>query len=183
MSNYEIYSVNGPVVKVTGGKGLAMMDMVYAGDDRLIGEVVGVSGSLTTVQVYEDTTGLAPGQKVEPTHAPMSLLLTGFGLRDTIMDVANIQFEEVLKYDIEVYFSGHQNEDMQNAFREGLADAKQVGFFHQSSVELNYGGRTWDLSMIAAEDSIAEFIDFHSGEEKLNLIMISDAIPAGAKLC
>lgn len=85
MSNYEIYSVNGPVVKVTGGKGLAMMDMVYAGDDRLIGEVVGVSGSLTTVQVYEDTTGLAPGQKVEPTHAPMSLLL-GPGLLGNIFD-------------------------------------------------------------------------------------------------
>ena len=85
MSNYQIYSVNGPVVKVTGGKGLAMMDMVYAGDDQLIGEVVGVSGSMTTVQVYEDTTGLAPGQKVEPTHAPMSLLL-GPGLLGNIFD-------------------------------------------------------------------------------------------------
>lgn len=105
-----------------------------------------------------------------------ALLLTGFGLRDTIMDVANIQFEEVLKYDIEVYFSGHQNEDMQNAFREGLADAKQVGFFHQSSVELNYGGRTWDLSMIAAEDSIAEFIDFHRGEEKLKMPAPGEAL-------
>ena len=85
MSDYQIYSVNGPVVKVTGGKGLAMMDMVYAGDDQLIGEVVGVSGSMTTVQVYEDTTGLAPGQKVEPTHAPMSLLL-GPGLLGNIFD-------------------------------------------------------------------------------------------------
>ena len=85
MHNYQIHSVNGPVVKVTGGKGLAMMDMVYAGDHRLIGEVVGVSGSLTTVQVYEDTTGLAPGQIVEPTHAPMSLLL-GPGLLGNIFD-------------------------------------------------------------------------------------------------
>ncbi len=85
MSNYEIYSVNGPVVKVTGGKGLAMMDMVYAGEDQLIGEVVGVSSAMTTVQVYEDTTGLAPGQRVEPTHAPMSLLL-GPGLLGNIFD-------------------------------------------------------------------------------------------------
>ena len=85
MADYRIYSVNGPVVKVTGGKGLAMMDMVYAGDHKLIGEVVGVSGELTTVQVYEDTTGLAPGQSVEPTHAPMSLLL-GPGLLGNIFD-------------------------------------------------------------------------------------------------
>lgn len=55
MSEYRIYSVNGPVVKVVGGKGLAMMDMVFAGDQQLIGEVVGVEGDMTTVQVYEDT--------------------------------------------------------------------------------------------------------------------------------
>lgn len=85
MNKYEIYSVNGPVVKVTGGKGLAMMDMVYAGNDHLIGEVVGVSGAMTTVQVYEDTAGLAPGQEVIPTHAPMSLLL-GPGLLGNIFD-------------------------------------------------------------------------------------------------
>ncbi len=85
MSEYQIYSVNGPVVKVTGGRGLAMMDMVHVGSDQLIGEVVGVTGEMTTVQVYEDTTGLAPGQSVLPTHAPMSLLL-GPGLLGNIFD-------------------------------------------------------------------------------------------------
>ena len=85
MSEYQIYSVNGPVVKVTGGKGLAMMDMVYAGDEQLIGEVVGVEGNMTTVQVYEDTTGLAPGQPVVSTGAPMALLL-GPGLLGNIFD-------------------------------------------------------------------------------------------------
>ena len=85
MSEYQIYSVNGPVVKVTGGKGLAMMDMVYAGDEQLIGEVVGVEGDMTTVQVYEDTAGLAPGQPVVSTGAPMALLL-GPGLLGNIFD-------------------------------------------------------------------------------------------------
>ena len=85
MSNYVIYSVNGPVVKVTGGRGLAMMDMVYAGEQQLIGEVVSVDGDMTTVQVYEDTTGLAPGQPVTPTGAPMALLL-GPGLLGNIFD-------------------------------------------------------------------------------------------------
>ena len=85
MSEYQIYSVNGPVVKVSGGRGLAMMDMVYTGEEQLIGEVVGVEGELTTVQVYEDTTGLSPGQPVCSTGAPMSLLL-GPGLLGNIFD-------------------------------------------------------------------------------------------------
>ncbi len=85
MREYQIYSVNGPVVKVTGGRGLAMMDMVYAGQEELIGEVVGVEDELTTVQVYEDTAGLAPGQPVKSTGAPMSLLL-GPGLLGNIFD-------------------------------------------------------------------------------------------------
>ena len=62
--DYRIYGVNGPVVTVKGGRGLAMMDMVTVGAEGLIGEVVGVQSDLTTVQVYEDTTGLAPGQTV-----------------------------------------------------------------------------------------------------------------------
>ena len=73
MEQYKIYSVNGPVVKATGGRGLAMKDMVYVGSEQLIGEVVSVDGDMTTVQVYEDTAGLEPGQVVTATGAPMSL--------------------------------------------------------------------------------------------------------------
>ena len=50
----EIYGINGPVVTVKGGRGLAMMDMVNVGEEGLVGEVVGVNGDITTVQVYED---------------------------------------------------------------------------------------------------------------------------------
>ena len=57
-THYTIHGINGPVVKVTGGKGLAMMDMVSVGEEGLIGEVVSVDRSATTVQVYEDTAGL-----------------------------------------------------------------------------------------------------------------------------
>lgn len=63
-THYTIHGINGPVVKVTGGKGLAMMDMVSVGEEGLIGEVVSVDRSATTVQVYEDTAGLKPGQPV-----------------------------------------------------------------------------------------------------------------------
>ena len=67
-SNYYIQGVNGPVVTVRGGKGLAMMDMVSVGPEGLIGEVVSVENDVTTVQVYEDTTGLTPSMPVS--HHP-----------------------------------------------------------------------------------------------------------------
>jgi len=85
MEEYKVYGVNGPVVKVAGGRGLAMMDMVRVGEARLIGEVVGVDGDMTTVQVYEDTAGLKPGDPVSGSGAPMSLLL-GPGLLGNIFD-------------------------------------------------------------------------------------------------
>jgi V/A-type H+-transporting ATPase subunit A len=61
------------------------MDMVYVGNLRLIGEVVGVHEDETTVQVYEETTGLRPGEPVTTTGLPMSVTL-GPGLLDNIFD-------------------------------------------------------------------------------------------------
>ena len=84
-TKYYIEGVNGPVVTVKGGKGLAMMDMVSVGPEGLIGEVVSVEGDVTTVQVYEDTTGLMPGMPVEPQGSPMSIQL-GPGLLNNIYD-------------------------------------------------------------------------------------------------
>ena len=81
----EIYGINGPVVTVKGGRGLAMMDMVNVGEEGLVGEVVGVNGDITTVQVYEDTAGLMPGQPVTGQGAPMSITL-GPGLLCNIFD-------------------------------------------------------------------------------------------------
>ncbi len=84
-TNYYIEGINGPVVTVKGGRGLAMMDMVDVGPERLIGEVVSVEGDTATVQVYEDTTGLIPGMPVLPEGAPMSIEL-GPGLLNNIYD-------------------------------------------------------------------------------------------------
>ncbi len=82
---YKIHGVNGPVVTVVGGGGLAMMDMVYVGDQELVGEVVKVDRKKTTIQVYEETSGLAPGQPVTTTGTPMSILM-GPGLLSNIFD-------------------------------------------------------------------------------------------------
>lgn len=84
-TSYYIHGVNGPVVKVRGGHGLSVSDMVFVGNLKLYGEVISVKGNETTVQVYEETAGLGPGEPVEATGRPMSILL-GPGLLDNIFD-------------------------------------------------------------------------------------------------
>lgn len=73
--NNEIFSVNGPVVKVKDTKDFSMLEMVYVGEKRLIGEVIGITEEFTTIQVYEVTTGLKPGEPVYPTGSPMCATL------------------------------------------------------------------------------------------------------------
>ena len=63
-SENVIYSINGPVITVKGKTELSMMEMVYVGFDRLVGEVIGLEDDVTTIQVYEDTVGLKPGEPV-----------------------------------------------------------------------------------------------------------------------
>ena len=80
-----IYGVNGPVVTVKEAKEFSMMEMVYVGKQRLVGEVIGITSAYTTIQCYEETTGLMPGDPVEGTHTRMNLLL-GPGILDNIFD-------------------------------------------------------------------------------------------------
>ena len=80
-----IYGINGPVVTVKGKTNLSMMEMVYVGEKRLVGEVISLDDQLTTIQVYEETTGLKPGEPVYSTGAPMSLTL-GPGIIRNIFD-------------------------------------------------------------------------------------------------
>lgn len=80
-----IYGINGPVVTVRNADCFEMMEMVYVGPQKLVGEVIGITHELTTIQVYEETTGLKPGEPVEGTGAPMNVLL-GPGIIDNIFD-------------------------------------------------------------------------------------------------
>ena len=59
--NNVIYGINGPVVTIKGETGLSMMEMVYVGEKRLVGEVIRLDKDLTTIQVYEETSGLGTG--------------------------------------------------------------------------------------------------------------------------
>ncbi|GGN12568.1 ATP synthase subunit A [Halarchaeum nitratireducens] len=80
----EIASVSGPVVTATG-LNAQMNDVVYVGDEGLMGEVIEIEGETTTIQVYEETSGISPGQPVENTGEPLTVDL-GPGVLDTIYD-------------------------------------------------------------------------------------------------
>ena len=85
MNDNVIYGINGPVVTVKNADSFEMMEMVHVGAQNLVGEVIGITDRLTTIQVYEETTGLKPGDPVTGTGAPMNVLL-GPGILDNIFD-------------------------------------------------------------------------------------------------
>lgn len=80
-----IYSINGPVVKLRDTKDFSMLEMVYVGKNKIIGEVISITSKETTIQVYESTTGLKPGEPVYPTGSPLCATL-GPGILSNIFD-------------------------------------------------------------------------------------------------
>ena len=96
MSENVIYSINGPVVKVQNAVDFSMLEKVYVGHKRLMGEVISISKEATTIQVYESTTGLKPGEPVEPTGSPISVTL-GPGILRNIFDGIERPLKEIAK--------------------------------------------------------------------------------------
>lgn len=95
-NNDVIFGINGPVVTVKNSRTFSMMEMVYVGEQRLVGEVIKISDKVTTIQVYEETTGLKPGDIVVGTGAPMNVLL-GPGIMDNIFDGIERPLKEIEK--------------------------------------------------------------------------------------
>ena len=82
--NGTVYRVSGPVVTARGIKP-RMYDIVRVGDERLMGEVIQIEGENSIIQVYEDTSGVKPGEPVENTGLPLVVEL-GPGLMTSIYD-------------------------------------------------------------------------------------------------
>ena len=91
-----IYGVNGPIVHVKGDVGFEMHEMVTVGKDHLVGEVIGLASDSTTIQVYEETTGIKPGETVEGTGAPVSATLAP-GILNNIFDGIERPLSEIAK--------------------------------------------------------------------------------------
>lgn len=91
-----IYGVNGPVIYLKGNTGFKMSEMVYVGEQRLVGEVIGLTRETTTIQVFEETTGLRPGETVTATGDAIFVTL-GPGILDNIFDGIERPLGEIAK--------------------------------------------------------------------------------------
>ncbi|HIY18349.1 MAG TPA: V-type ATP synthase subunit A [Candidatus Blautia avistercoris] len=91
-----IYGINGPVIYLKGDTGFKISEMVYVGEQKLVGEVIGLKKGMTTVQVFEETTGLRPGETVTATGDAISVLL-GPGIIHNIFDGIQRPLEEIAK--------------------------------------------------------------------------------------
>ena len=91
-----IYGINGPIVYLKGDPGFTMNEMVYVGKENLVGEVIGLTSKGTTIQVYEETTGIKPGEIVTGTGAPVSVTLAP-GILTNIFDGIERPLSEIAK--------------------------------------------------------------------------------------
>ena len=96
MSQGKIIKVSGPLVVADGLAGASMADVVRVGEQRLIGEILNMTGDRASIQVYEETSGLGPGAAVESTGAPLSVEL-GPGIIENIYDGIQRPLEEIVK--------------------------------------------------------------------------------------
>ena len=67
----NIIKIAGPVIVGNGMKGTQMYEMVKVGNDKLIGEIIELEGDTATIQVYEETAGMKPGEPIESTGGPL----------------------------------------------------------------------------------------------------------------
>ena len=91
-----ITKVAGPLVIADGMRDANMFDVVRVSEQRLIGEIIEMHGDKASIQVYEETSGLGPGEKVESTGAPLSVEL-GPGLIGAIYDGIQRPLNEIMK--------------------------------------------------------------------------------------
>ncbi len=96
MSKGVIKKVAGPLVIAEGMRNANMSDVVRVSSQRLIGEIIEIHGDLASIQVYEETSGLGPGEEVESTGMPMSVEL-GPGLIGSIYDGIQRPLDEIMR--------------------------------------------------------------------------------------
>lgn len=99
-----------------------------------------------------------------------ALLVTGFGLRDSIVNVVDYQFRDVSPYDLQVYFQKEPTQEEYQKFCEEIKDlSDSTLLYHQSSVEISAENQTREVYMITAEDGIENFQYFRRNGEDLPL--------------
>jgi V/A-type H+-transporting ATPase subunit A len=92
----QIFGINGPIVYLKGNLGFKMAEMVLVGKSKLVGEVIALTTETTTIQVFEETTGLRPGEEVIATGNAISVTLAP-GIIGNIFDGIERPLDEVAK--------------------------------------------------------------------------------------
>lgn len=90
----KIYGINGPVIYLKGNTGFGMSEMVYVGRDHLVGEVIALDKDRTTIQVYEESSGLRPGEEVTASGNAVSVTLAP-GILNNIFDGIERPLEKI----------------------------------------------------------------------------------------
>ena len=99
-----------------------------------------------------------------------ALLLTGFGFRDSIIDIVDHQFAEITPYDMSVYFSEAQTQSQQNRFREDLRnDVDDILFLYANSAELSFDDTTKEVQLIASDAHLTDFFKMERNGKPLNM--------------
>ncbi|KAI1759031.1 V-type ATPase [Hypoxylon sp. FL1150] len=102
LNSGKIFSVSGPVIVAEEMIGVAMYELVRVGHDKLVGEVIRISGDQATIQVYEETAGITVGDPVERTGKPLSVEL-GPGLLNNIYDGIQRPLEKISQQSSSIY--------------------------------------------------------------------------------
>ncbi len=150
----KIHSINGPVVTVKNTKDFSMLEMAYVGNDKLLGEVISISKELTTIQVYESTTGLVVGEPVYSTGEPISAML-GPGLLRNIFDGIERPLKTI-------------------SYNEGIYIP--IG----SDVESLDRNKAWDVKMVAKVDQMIRFGNIYATTMETETIEHRFLVPQGA---
>jgi V/A-type H+-transporting ATPase subunit A len=148
-----IYSINGPVVKSKQAVGFTMLEMVYVGHKQLLGEVIGIDDTFTTIQVYESTTGVKIGEPIVGSGSPLSATL-GPGILTNIFDGIQRPLKEM---------------------------AQQAGMYVTEGKGLNAlnATKTWDVTLNVKVGDIVKGGDIFATTPETSLIEHRIMIPLG----
>ncbi len=122
----KVKRVNGPVIIAKDITDAKMMELVYVGEENIIGEVIKLNGSEATIQVYEDTTGIAPRDNIYGTGNPISVEL-GPGLIGSIFDGIQRPLEEIRSLSGDFIERGSSPDSISHTKRWHFTPKREVG--------------------------------------------------------
>ena len=146
-----IYGINGPVIYLAGNTGFKMSEMVYVGKEKLVGEVISLDKDCTTIQVYEETSGLKPGEIVEASGEAVSVTLAP-GILDNIFDGIERPLERI---------------------------AENAGAFITRGISVDSldMGKLWDTKLVVNEGDILHGGDIYAQVQETRAIVHKCMVP------